>query len=392
MKLVVDNLSSTSGWSASGGSTTIHGLNDLNEFIAGNNSQSLILKFSGINSYCEKTLSTDVSNYDQVTLHIWSRNKKEQKYTKSSDFSYKIDFGSGKEFYLPAYETFHHMTIDISGISTLDRIRITALSGDIDYINISYLVVSTDEFPLDVFSAIKEQMEYLRDAREFDTLYNAGTASGTTGDKYIQFSSDVNWLQRYAVIKIDDGNNSEIHQIDQKEGTKFSFNDMYDGDSLVNDYTDANVYLYLPIEFGVTDSEIILPGTTIWGIVPERLYINTTLDYILDSFATDDTFKERQEGQFFKYSILIDCEARQQEIIEKLAEIVKICLGQDTIWVNGRKIHIEFDGVGTEIEQTEAHKIIPKLHFSAKVEIKEELYLRNTLYKFDTLSYTNTIQ
>jgi len=391
LKLVVDNLSATTGWTASGGSSSIYGTNSLAPYVAGNNSTSLLLYFSGLNSYCQKTLGTNVTNYNEITLHIWSRTYGEQEYKTASDFSYKIDFGTDKEYYLPAFKTFHHVTIDISDIDTLDRIRITALTANVDYLNISYLVASTDEFPLDVFAGIKEQIEYIRTQRSYDTLYSPGTISGTTGDLAVAFSDDVNWLQRYAIIKIDDGVNSEIHQIERKEGNAFYFNDMYDGASLENDYTDANCYLYLPIEFGVDDSEIILPGITVWGIVPDKLRINNETDYIIDSYKTDDTFKQRQEGQYLKYVILIDCEARQQEILAVLSEMAKIFIGQKQIWVNGRKVFVDYEGIATEIEQNEVHNIIPKLQYLIKVEIKEEIYQRQTLNKFDTLTHTVTI-
>ena len=64
---IIDNIISTTGWSASGGAY-IHGLTGMSSFSAGNNDTSLIVKLDGIGSYVEKTYSKDISDYDEIIL------------------------------------------------------------------------------------------------------------------------------------------------------------------------------------------------------------------------------------------------------------------------------------------------------------------------------------
>jgi len=385
MKTIIDNIINTTGWSASGGAS-IYNVNEIPEFIAGNNLSSLIVKFNGLNSYVEKTYNVDVTDYKIFTLWISSRVLGNSQDNYIGDFKYKIDLGTGEEFYVQLDDNFSPITLDISNVSTITKIKITALSAVEDYLFLSYAVASLDVFPLDILQSIKEQIEYNRD--QFFNQRLIGTITGSIGDKSITFGADIDFIDRYSVIEIDDGNNSEIHHLVRREGNTFTFSGLQDGKVLLNNYTSANVYLYYPVDFGMTQKEISLPSITLWGFSPEKEVVSSEFDLKYDTISVDNqTYQERRTGQFLNWSILIDCEDRESyEVLGELTNIIRIFLGKLIIWVNGRKVNIEYDGTVTELEATENHDIVPKVQYPISVQVKEEIYERQTVYKTETIN------
>lgn len=386
MKLVIDNMDSSSGWSGSGGAS-VYGTNEIAPYIAGGLSASLMFQFSELNGYTEKTYGTDVSDYEEFVMYIWSRNNSYNEYRKASDFDYKIDLGSGKEFYVPIFPGFNHFVLDISSIDTIDRIRITALHGSTDYVLISYAVAVLDELPLDIFKGIKEGLETRRDNL---TSYLLGTVSGSAGDSTIDLSG-LDFVSPYSTIKIDDGVNSEIHMLDKNNEGVFSFKDLYDGSTLVNDYSSASVYLHFPIEYGRETIEAIIPGIAIWGFEPERIPVTFDLDHYYDSW-TNSGVSERKEGHYLRWPILLDCEARHDEILAHLTKIVRTFIGRKLVYINGRKFRLEFNSAPVESRPTEHFDIIPKVTYTGIIEIREELWEKTSLPKTDTITFQTLIQ
>lgn len=385
MKLLIDNIDSITGWSGSGGAG-VQQLNQIPDFIAGNNSSSVMFKFDGINGYIEKSYNVDVSDYNELVFWIFSIRKGKDTYRYPSDFLYKIDFGTGEEFYLHTYEKFYWTKINVADFTskTITKLKITSLHSDEDYVILSYFIASKDVFPLDIFQGIKEQIEYQRDT--FHSLKNIGQITGSTGDTSITFSSQVDFLDRYTIIKIDDGVNSELHSISEKEGTTFHFGLMYDGNSLLNDFTDADVYVYYPVEFGTTQKEIILPGITIWGFAPEKQTLTNEEDRFIEQVSVSEEFIERQKGHYLNWILLIDCECKEEwELMGELSEIVRKFLTKKLVWVNGRKCNIDYSGPSVELYPTEAYDIIPKVQYPAQLSVIEEVYEANTLLKTTTI-------
>ena len=389
MKLVIDNLDTTTSWTASGGAT-IYGVNAISSYIAGDNDGSAIFKFNALNSYVEKTYATDVSDYDNFTIWIYSAGQRTSQYRKAGDFFYKIDLGTGKEFYLNTYENFYYVSIDISDIDTIDRIRITSNHAEMDYLICSYAVASADIFPLDILNGVKERLEDERD--NYFSQNNIGTITASAGDNSITFSSNVSFIDRYVVIQIDDGANSEKHQIEKKESNTIYFSDQFDGSSVVNNFTDANVYLYYPVNVGTIQQEIRVPSISVWGFAPERVLIDSEQSNILDSIQ-DNTFKERKEGQYLDWLLLIDCESREgYQVLGELSLITRQMIGKKYLWVNGRKINIDFEGASTEIDLSDEFEIVPKIQYPARVQIREDLYERTSLPKTTVINTTVEIE
>ena len=165
MKKLVDNLNSITGWTGSGAGITAPSANEIPDFIAGlTNTSSLVLKWDSgnLNGSIEKTVNIDVSDYTELIFHIWSRNKKQQgeNYNLTTDFAYKLNLGGSKNYHIPTTNRFDAVTIDISDVSTISKIKFTALHNDEDYIIVSYMVAAADQFPLDIFSSLKEHLDY----------------------------------------------------------------------------------------------------------------------------------------------------------------------------------------------------------------------------------------
>jgi hypothetical protein len=387
MNLTIDNLSATTGWSAAGGTTSIYGLNDHPEYIAGQNSNSIIFKFAGLSSYVEKTYGTDVSNYNEITLHLWSREEYSTDFKKIADFAYSIDLGTGKLYYLPTIPGFNSVTLDISSVSTIDRIRITALTGTTDYLVCSYVVASTDELPLDLFTGIKEGLETRRDA---SSTYLLGTIDATTGDTSINLNN-FNFVDDYCVIKIDDGVNNEIHQLKRHNEGSFTFTDLYDGKTILNDYSSGSTYLYFPVEYGRDTTEIIIPGITIWGMEPSHDPNSFEVETIVDNWTATGA-SERREGHYLNFPITLNIESRHDELLAHLGTIVRTFLGRKKLYINGRTMRIEFNTTPVEIRPTEHIDIIPQLTYQGTVEIREDLWARQSLVITTTQNTEVSIQ
>jgi hypothetical protein len=399
MKLDIEPFTSGTDWSESSALVSVEGINEIPEFVAGLNSKSLIFKFSsGSNGEdISKAVYFDLTEYDEIVFWVWSRNKRNTgiDYNDKTGYAYKIDFGTGKEYFIPLFNSFSDVTVSIKGMGVIDTIKITCLHDEEDHLIMSQMVAVRDEIPVDIWRSVKEQLE-----ADILTVYPnitggvsskgilLGTISGSAGGTSILFSDSIKIAEKYSVILIEDGDNSETHQLDGNDGLSYSFFTTYDGPSLKHDYTSAAVYLIIPVEFGMSESEINLPGINIQGMNPEEIIDSSKIDHARDTFDEDDTVSERRADAKFRYIILIDCEARTNEMIAFMSLLVRYFLARQVLWVNGKRIEILPEGASTYIEPQEAFNQIPKIQYTMQIEIREEVYTREKL--FDTLQNTRT--
>ena len=364
-------MDSTTGWTVSSGSSIV-GLSQ--EHIANNNTASSIFQLgSSVGEYLLYTPVAPISavGYDQLTLHIEGKNNLRQDYSKPEHFSYSIELGTGKVFYLKVFETFCDVSIDLVGITSIEKIKITKLVSGIDFLNISSINLYKQELPLDIFVGLQKQIQFEIAKRSKILLATMDTVAGASS---ISFAADTPYIDRYAGIEITDGTNTEIHQIGIKSGLSVQFTGLYDNSTLKYDMTAANVYLYFPVEFGVKQKEAVIPSITVWNMEPEVLHLTSELNKVIDTFKSDGTFLERTEGLYETYSIFIDCQARQDSILALLSEYVRRTIGGKYIWVGGKKIFIKFDGKPTETPPIDHFDIIPKIEYRCTVEIKEDIF------------------
>ena len=403
MKLVIEEFDNVTGWTSSDSSLIdIHGLNEIPEYIANENDNSLIihLKSNSKTAYIEKSLSSiDVSNYNEITFNIHSVRDYNRGiyYNDLDDFLIQLDFdGTMQDFMIPVYSSLVPVTIDISDISTLSRIRITSNTNTENYIVLSHMVAVTDEMPFDIFRDLKTKLEKERDSINLNRKYQIGTITGTTGDRAIIIDSSGSyqrdWIEKYAVIEIDDGNNSEIHQLWENDENEYSLGEMYDSITLLNDFTDAPIYLYFPVEFGLNQTEILLPGIGIHEIAPIPILRGDKTEEKFDSYRENRTVKIRNGLQIYQYSIRIDIEARQKDLIADASFIVRNVLAKNALWVNGKKCWIKFDTDPIFVDAVDSTNQIPKLQYTMSIEIKEERFNRANVVNTTTINQTVNIQ
>lgn len=389
MKKTIENFISATGWT-SDGTLSAYALNAHPAFIAGGLANSLIVKVPAGNTgkYLTKTISVDVTDYDDCIFWVWSRHKSRNQYNRKDDFFYKVDFG-GTGYYVSVNQWFCPNIIYIGNLTTLSRVRITALHNDEDYLILSYMQAIKEEIPLDIFQSMKDG---LRDYFDAQTQISVGTVSAATNDVSITVTGNNDFLERYTTIKISDGNNSEIHQIENTDGAGvYTFNNKYAGEKIINNFTNATVSLYFPVEFGVDSTELYLPGVTIQGMTPESILRGSTLDFIYDTFATDNTVQGRREDRIFKHDIIIDCDARHLEIVNLLSKYVRNFASQQKLWLNGQDAEIVFEGIPTYTEPLDPNVIIHKIQYIMSVEYKESIFTRTSLPIMTDMRITTNI-
>lgn len=393
MKLKIEDFTSLTDWSIN--APSVIALNEFPEYIASlYYSSSLIAQFKTADTTrtLTKTFSSiDVTDYDILTFSMWSETKGKQQYGRNieSDFNYKIKINSTDEYYLPVYDSFTDVNINIKDITEIDRIEITALHSGDDSIILSEMLVELEELPIDLLQDVKSHLEFYLN-RNVGKGILLGTISVTAGETEIP-TGDYNYLDRYAVILIDDGVNSETHQIAIMDDnvSLATINDNFDGKSILNDYTDADLYITFPVYINPDERNVRLPGLCVWGITADPILRTGKLDHFIESYKTDGSMTERKEGQVWDYLILLDCEARASSLIAVMTKAIRDFIGNQLFWLNGRKNEIDFNGAPTETRVPQGIDIIPKIQFQMTVEVIEQLAEAEELVK--TIDITSNI-
>ena len=144
------------------------------------------------------------------------------------------------------------------------------------------------------------------------------------------------------------------------------------------------------IRRGQYETEILLPGICISGMAPTPIDRGVKNETVLDSFREDKTVKERLGYQVFRYDIQIDCEARNDQLIADMSLLVRRVIARNYVWVNGRKYQMVFQTDPAYIEAIDSYNQIPKLQFTAGIEVREERYDRVELANATTINTTVT--
>ena len=167
----------------------------------------------------------------------------------------------------------------------------------------------------------------------------------------------------------------------------------FDGRTLQNNHTDADVYLTFPIHINPDENQIQLPGIAVWGIDPEPIFRTGKLDIRLEGFhVANGNFSRRDRGQLLLYSVLIDCESRHSELIDIMTRNVRRSIEREILWINGRRHDVTFGGAPTELSPPQGVDIIPKVQYTMMVEVFENIFDRVTVPKTTTTNLTVSIQ
>jgi hypothetical protein len=380
MKKLISSLNTTTGWTGTGAGTVISTITHEN-FIAGLNTQSVMIKFDGADAVRSAKLTIspaiDVTGFNNLIINTWSQNYKLNRYLKKDDFAYKIKVNGTAEFYLKTGLTLQDWTIGIDGVTSIDRIEITPVHAETDYIVLSECVVEVEQVLYDILSETKVNIEYFLNAVYGNGIVIATGFTGTAGDLSINIPGTRYFMERYAVIKIVQGAVSETHQLYDNDEANFFMHGTHDGKALLNTFTAATVYLTFPVMINPTQDDVRLPGISVWGMDPEPYLLNNKEDHNWETFTTT-AIKGRKEGQLLRHMVKINLEARHYELLEKMAVAVRRMIGRHAIWVNGRRHEAFFEGRPEEQFPQQGIDILPGMTYNMRVESMENLYERDT--------------
>jgi hypothetical protein len=358
-----------------GGTASAYSTNAIPDYIADLNSTSLIIKFpsGNLNKYIQKTISPakTITGYTEISFYMWSRNQSGWEFHTTTDFAYKINFG-GSDYYIPTYTGFNRITI-YTTTATVDKIRITALHDEEDYICISEMNAVLEEYPLDIYTALKESIE-AEIAETYPDGILVGTVTNLASASTITLSAD-DYVDRFAVLKIKDLTNSETHQVWEFDESTVKFTSLYSGETMVNAFTAGNVYLQLPVEYMAMEKEMILPGIVIYGLNAERIWRGSALEDITDTFTSAGA-STRREGAIEKFSVNIHCYARHAQIMSFLTKSVRHVINKQKLWINGSYFEMAYEGTVSEVDPAQVYDLVPQMIYQVSIEIKEEMYAR----------------
>jgi len=387
MDVSLDTFESLTGWSMGTGITGAT-CNHRN-LIASWNDASLIFSIpSGSkNKTITKTYVTPIplADYDNIVFNFKSFYLGNNDFRKKSDAVYSIQFGDGVSYYFPSNEQFTPVIIPVGTKTHIDSITFTCLTDFEDAIVISDLRGVKDELPIDLLTAAQKSIEW-----HIDRIMGNGIAIGTVtaepGDTTIQIAGNWDFTEIFAVIKITDGTNTETHQLSNAITGKVEFNSMYDGKSILHRYTNAQVYITAPVVIGRFDKEIVLPGAMIWYTSPEPAPLTARLSEEIISM-TDLVFYLVRDGLRYKWSLVIDNEARSPELVAYITTAIRAFFAESIIWICGRKYTFEWDQTAVDTDPVDAYDIIPKTVYTVSITIIESVFSTITLPIYQSADY-----
>lgn len=367
MRKIVDAEPNSTNWTAGSGQTILD--SEHPEYIAGaGNTKALLVSFSNVGDYAELDLSAspiDISDYNFLSFTVWSR-------LGASTNRYKIAVDGSGFAHFDTYSVVTDLSIDVSSISSLNRLRIeldTDLS-DTDHLILSYFVLSTPEYPLDIMTGMVDQLVFERDRLLINGGFKAGTLSASSGDSIITIGGLIEYVERYSVIKIEGGGNSETHLLLARDGDEFDLGGLYDGNTILNDYTDADVYVIFEVIFGQAEKEILLPSVVLWGFEPIPVQRDNPNELIPFS-KTGSDWSLLEQGMLLDFPMQIDLMARHYEEIAKMATFVRSFFRHRHFWINGRDHSFIATDPSTEITPETPEVQIYHVTYNVSIEVRE---------------------
>ncbi len=369
MKLLLDDMSSATNWS-----NVLH-VNEIPDYITNNFSGSLVFQ-TGQGVVGERTgLSIDVSEYEEIVCNAFIVGKSGSSFYTKSDFYLEIVI-NGTGFFVPHYSILAPVSIPLDGISTITSIGFRHSFSTTENIVVSGIWAVHDEFPFDIYTSMKELLD-----KEISDLYTYGVrvgtiVQGTTGDTSITITGDNSYIQRYTVIAIDDGANVDFYQLIDGDERRYRIGGIYDS-SLVRNYTNANVWVYFPVDFGFLEEEIVVPSIHIWGFAPTPILFDSKADERIEAYS-GDTFYLKRVGQLVEYQIQLEVTARTYEVLTMMTTAVRRFLGREIIWVNGRQCDFTYETASNYTEPIQTEVLLPRVTYLFTIRIREDIWQRIT--------------
>lgn len=373
--LSIDEFVSSAGWTSN--TTLVVVENEAEDFIASLNDKSLLVKFDGNkDDFVEKTISVDVTGFDEIRLWMISvykgragrpNYKNGSGFADPSDFAYKIDFGFD-EFFLPVLDNFFQITVAIPVGTTVTKIKITALHDDLDVLIFSHLIAVQDEIPLDILRGIKTAIE-----RETDlTAISSGTGTGVAGENELTVTG-IQFIDRHSQIKI----GSERHVVaDVFYGatTTIRFDKQLDGKTLLANHANDPLFLELPVLISRRRQAYIGNSITVSSDVPDKIRQDGEESFLIDTFRVAGTVETRTVGITKSLAVQIDCESQHEFILQRLQRAAQAFIGRVIFYANG--INLEAYQVSSARIEAESLDVVPRISFVAAIEFTEDIWPR----------------
>lgn len=361
------------------------------DYISCDSMQSSLFLFTAKDSSIFYTLPVPVTCYKEkcsLILSICSLSKGGVNFLKKTDFHYKIKLNNDdtQVFYLPILPDFDQIQVNITGIESISSIEIIMVTEGSDYLIISNVGIYQPIFPFDIYEGLSKRLIMNLNSQHIDL----GIVNGFKGDTTLILPEDI-FIERYAVIWISSIAGIEIHQVKSVDETLIKFSDMYDGEQLRYTHTNATLKLYIPIVIGTSQREAIFPSITLWGSEPEPVPVNTDIENVIVAFGENE-FKIQNQGECFKYNIIINCLARHDEVLQMLSTVVRHTLKQGIIWVNGLKLFIKQEGGAQQFDPNIPIEIEPQIQYRATIEIHEFVSEYKTLPTVKLINNKITIE
>src|SRR5512137_890495 len=180
-ELLINALAATTGWTADAGITVeTQGFAD---HISGYNAASVALRVASGSAGKAATLaltSQDVAPYQWISFSAVSFRRGIQGMRHLADAQYSIELATGQVFYVPISSEFTRVWIPVDGYSAVTKFKVKALHNGADFLVLSNLRATRDDFPADVLYAVKAGIEIQRD--RIAPGRGIGTVTGAAGD------------------------------------------------------------------------------------------------------------------------------------------------------------------------------------------------------------------
>lgn len=360
MKVIVDNCN-VADWTTQGASA--HRLNDWPNYIAGDNKTSLVLTLLP-GAEIKKMFAIDVKEMSDFTFHYCILSGRGEVELSLNDGVLK--------YRLPEHRQFDDITFGIEELQQLTGISFRNNGSEPVQLIVSYIVASVDEIPLDLYVAVKEQLPELR--------YPIGTMMGRAGSDSIKLqAASANYISaggKFSVIEIVEGEKRERHQLQTSDISHLQFTSRYNGNRLKNDYTNAEVFLVVPAEYGKHKQAISQPGINISGMESSILPIGERPDIEKFNWSTE-TEDRRKIGNYVKFTINIDCVALADEHLADMSNQVRAFIGRRYAWCNGKKLTIFGNEQPTYAEPT-TEGDVSCIRYTFYFQFKEEVWQKQT--------------
>ena len=368
MNLLIDNTATSTGWS------NVQVVNEIPEYITNDFSGSLIFQTTSAQT-AEKTFSNiDVSEYNELVINTYIIGHRQTRFYNSSDFNLAVVI-NGVEYSVPNYSVLAPVSIPLEGINTITSIGFRHSLTGTQNIVVSGIWAVLDELPLDIYNGMLQGMR-----NAVTELYGLGvrigTVSGTAGERSITIAGNNDYVARYAVITITDGTNTEQHQLIQGNDRAHDLGQLYDGPQLLNNFTNAEVWINFPVEFGFLQEEFAAPSIHVWGFAPSPVLRDSKLEERIEAISPT-AFWSKQTGQLLLYTVQIEVESRFTDLMAMMTTAVRQFLGRERIWVNGRALDFSYTTESVYTEPTSPDDIFPRVTYNLELELREEIWQRS---------------